>query len=367
MAASGSGHTATTGDFARLDRANDPYQTGYQDAQGALVTDAEQLARVQAQGPIYAQAGYYDEWGDFVEPPRVIGPETVNGRSMTPAEMEEFDKLHPEVAAELAQSQINLQKDATPTLPTVTVRPDPLTPDEFRLEEIIQRNNTEIPPSSFERIASDASALMNRYLGYMERTPWAAEVAGPQSIPGTVHGAVESALAAARGGWQSSTRANVSRYVGPVRYGTQPIIVVNNAAPPGVPRVMAVPAAPAPSLFSTVGSGARSAASVAPILSVAGTALEYGMYAFAGRSEASNKAGWTDFGVDATLDLQKGIAAGAAGAATGAFAGSVVPVLGTVGGTIVGFGAGFAYALAIENAYSSSGSREFFKGWASGK
>jgi YD repeat-containing protein len=44
----------TTGDFTRMDRANDPYAMGYQAADGSVITSAEQLRRVQEQGDIYA-------------------------------------------------------------------------------------------------------------------------------------------------------------------------------------------------------------------------------------------------------------------------------------------------------------------------
>jgi hypothetical protein len=45
-----------TGDFSRMDRANDPYQMGYQSADGSLISDAQQLARVRG-GPDMLAAG----------------------------------------------------------------------------------------------------------------------------------------------------------------------------------------------------------------------------------------------------------------------------------------------------------------------
>ncbi|WP_395689816.1 LysM peptidoglycan-binding domain-containing protein [Caenimonas koreensis] len=46
----------TTGDFARMDRANDPYSMGYQNAAGNVISNAEQLARVMDAGPLLADA-----------------------------------------------------------------------------------------------------------------------------------------------------------------------------------------------------------------------------------------------------------------------------------------------------------------------
>ncbi|RYH45204.1 MAG: hypothetical protein EON54_16790 [Alcaligenaceae bacterium] len=46
-----------TGNFSRMDRASDPYAMAYQAADGAVISDAEQLARVRAYGRLVAIAG----------------------------------------------------------------------------------------------------------------------------------------------------------------------------------------------------------------------------------------------------------------------------------------------------------------------
>jgi len=219
-----------------------------------------------------------------------------------------------------------------------------------------------------------ASEKLPLYLEYMGQQPLLSEIIGAQSVPGTadaLKSIYQGGAIAANGGWSVTHTVAGSRTVGPIRGGTQAIIVVNTAPKPGMPMVMGLPAAPAPSTFAQVGSAAMSGARNAPGLSLVGTALEYQLYGLAGQSQVARKTWGTDFVVDATLDVQKGVVAGTFGAATGATAGAVVgsvfPVVGTAVGALVGFTAGVGYAYAIEWGYSQAGTRDYFKNLAGGK
>jgi hypothetical protein len=248
---------------------------------------------------------------------------------------------------------------------------------EARVERIEVRGE---PMSPLEMASFDAAQAaqdqLEPYLRYSGSDPYLAETIGAQSLPGTVDGSISVAeqfgIAAQAWRWTTATTTNGSRTTGPIRGGTQPIIVVNNAAPKGVPRVMAVPAAPvpqAPSIGIQVKGSVSSAVRSAPWLSLGGTAFEYYLYAQAGGTAAvdARKSTVSDFAVDAGFDLAKALGAGAAGAATGAVVGSFVPVFGNAIGAVVGFGVGVYAAVKIEQGYEAVGVRNYLKDVADGK
>ncbi|WP_185976818.1 hypothetical protein [Catenovulum sediminis] len=111
----------------------------------------------------------------------------------------------------------------------------------------------------------------------------------------------------------------------------------------------------------------------APLISLIGTSLEYAAYNYVGSEfAASHDKEFTaqNFAVDAAHDGAKAVVSGAVGigvgtfigaTAAGAAVGSVVPIIGTAVGAIVGLGVAAVTAWSIESAYSTSGSRNFWK------
>jgi hypothetical protein len=234
--------------------------------------------------------------------------------------------------------------------------------------------------SQFEMARFDAGQAVRSnlqpYLRYSGSDPFLAETIGAQSLPGTVEAGISIAeqfgIAAQAWRWNTATTVTGSRTTGPIRGGTQPIIVVNNAAPMGVPRVMTVPAAPlpqSPAVSIQVKGSVVSAVRIAPWLSLGGTAIEYYLYTQAGGTAAvdARKSTLSGFAIDASFDLAKALGAGAAGAATGAAVGSFVPVFGNAVGAIVGFGVGIYAAVKIEDGYEAVGARNYWKDVADGK
>jgi hypothetical protein len=157
---------------------------------------------------------------------------------------------------------------------------------------------------------------------------------------------------------------------GPIRNGIQSLIV-QTAAIGGGPIILAAPAVTAQPLFGQMASGFITGVRNAPVLSIAGTTIEYGVYGLAGTGAAHQKSSLSDFAVDATLDVQKGVVAGgfggAAGAYAGAVAGSFMPGAGNLVGAIVGLGVGYVLSVNIEDQYQKAGSRNYFKDKVNGR
>ncbi|QWF18238.1 putative Ig domain-containing protein [Lysobacter capsici] len=172
----------------------------------------------------------------------------------------------------------------------------------------------------------------------------------------------------------SQGRMTNTVYVNPNATGNRPVvtgIMSNGKVSPLRPAVITTATATIANAKLPLGTIARmglvEGAKSAPLLSVLGTGLQYGLANYYGNDKGVkgvNEGGDTvrDFAADAYLDLNKAIVSGATGAAAGAFIGSMVPGFGTAIGFGVGFGVGILTSVAIEKGYTWAGSRDAYKG-----